>query len=90
VSGAELLLLDEPSMGLAPLLVDDVAEIVQDIRDQGVTVLLVEQNAELALSIADKGYVLETGRIAIEGDAQDLLQNEQVLQSYLGVQCAPG
>ena len=89
VSGAELLLLDEPSMGLAPLLVDDVAEIVQDIRDQGVTVLLVEQNAELALSIADRGYVLETGRIAIEGDAQDLLRNEQVLQSYLGVQCAP-
>jgi branched-chain amino acid transport system ATP-binding protein len=87
VSGARLLLLDEPSMGLAPLLVEEVADIVEDIRDQGVTVLLVEQNAELALSIADKGYVLETGRITLEGEAAELLRNDQVLESYLGIQC---
>jgi branched-chain amino acid transport system ATP-binding protein len=87
VSGAELLLLDEPSMGLAPLLVEEVAEIVERIRDQGMTILLVEQNAELALSIADKGYVLETGEITVEGEADALLRNEKVLQSYLGAQC---
>jgi branched-chain amino acid transport system ATP-binding protein len=87
VSGPDLLLLDEPSMGLAPLLVEEVAEIVEDIREQEVTVLLVEQNAELALSIADKGYVLEAGEITLEGKADALLQNDQVLRSYLGVQC---
>jgi branched-chain amino acid transport system ATP-binding protein len=85
VAGPELLLLDEPSMGLAPLLVEEVGRIIVDMRTQGITVLLVEQNAELALSISDKGYVLETGEIVLEGPSQDLLDDEQVKESYLGI-----
>jgi branched-chain amino acid transport system ATP-binding protein len=85
VSGAPLLLLDEPSMGLAPLLVEEVARFIIEIRRQGTTVLLVEQNAELALSISDRGYVLETGRIVLEGTSEELLRNKQVEESYLGV-----
>jgi branched-chain amino acid transport system ATP-binding protein len=81
----KLLLLDEPSMGLAPQLVEGVAQFITDIRSRGVTVLLVEQNAELALSISDHGYVLETGSIAFSDRPCNLLANEQVKTSYLGI-----
>ncbi len=79
-----LLLLDEPSMGLSPILVEQIFEIIREINDQGVSILLVEQNAQMALSIADRGYVLETGRITLEGNAQELLENPQVIEAYLG------
>jgi branched-chain amino acid transport system ATP-binding protein len=85
VAKPKLLLLDEPSMGLAPQLVQGVADFITTIRQKGVTVLLVEQNAELALSISDHGYVLETGQIAFEDTASHLLKNEQVQRSYLGM-----
>ncbi len=79
-----VLLLDEPSMGLAPMLVEQVFEAVLDIRRQGVAVLLVEQNAFMALQIADRGYVLETGEIVLTGPGSELLKNEEVKQAYLG------
>lgn len=80
----KLLLLDEPSMGLAPILVDEVFEIVQEINRQGTTILLVEQNAKMALSVANRGYVLQTGEIALSGTACDLLNTEEVRKVYLG------
>lgn len=80
----KLLLLDEPSMGLAPLIVEDIFRIIQNVNDEGTTVLLVEQNANLALSVADKGYVLETGRIVLSDTAANLLENEAVREAYLG------
>jgi branched-chain amino acid transport system ATP-binding protein len=79
-----LILLDEPSLGLAPKLVEEIFRIIHDIRASGATVLLVEQNANKALSIADYGYVLETGRIALEGESQQLLRNDHVRRLYLG------
>jgi branched-chain amino acid transport system ATP-binding protein len=79
-----LLLLDEPSMGLSPILVEQIFEIIREINTQGTSILLVEQNAQMALSIADRGYVLETGRVTLEGGAQELLENEQVIEAYLG------
>ena len=79
-----LLLLDEPSMGLAPVLVEQIFETVQTINRQGVTILLVEQNAAMALSIAGRGYVLETGGIVLEGRARDLADNPEVRRAYLG------
>jgi branched-chain amino acid transport system ATP-binding protein len=79
-----LLLLDEPSMGLAPIFVDRIFEIVQEISKQGTTILLVEQNALMALDAADRGYVLETGTIVLSDDAKALMQNEQVRKTYLG------
>jgi branched-chain amino acid transport system ATP-binding protein len=79
-----LLLLDEPSMGLAPVLVEQIFETVTTINKQGVTILLVEQNAAMALSIAVRGYVLETGRIALEGSAAELAVNPEVRRAYLG------
>jgi len=79
-----LLLLDEPSMGLSPLLVEQIFTIIRDINDQGVSILLVEQNAQMALSIADRGYVLETGQVVMEGPAQELLHNDMVIEAYLG------
>ncbi len=79
-----LIMLDEPSMGLAPLIVKDIFHIIARIRDEGCTVLLVEQNARSALKIANRGYVLETGRIILEGDAEDLLANREVQRAYLG------
>jgi len=85
VAKPRLLLLDEPSMGLAPQLVQEVANFIVDVRKKGVTVLLVEQNAELALSIADHGYVLETGEVAYSDAACNLLNNDQVRRSYLGM-----
>ncbi|MBN2047737.1 MAG: ABC transporter ATP-binding protein [Anaerolineaceae bacterium] len=80
----KLLLMDEPSMGLAPILVEQVFEIIRDINAKGTTVLLVEQNAQMALSIANRAYVLETGNVALEGDALELLNNPQVKELYLG------
>jgi branched-chain amino acid transport system ATP-binding protein len=79
-----LLMLDEPSMGLAPLVVKEIFAIVSRIRAEGMTVLLVEQNARSALRIADRGYVLETGRIVLQGTAEELLQNRDVQRAYLG------
>ena len=79
-----LLLLDEPSMGLAPLMVDRIFEIVKDVAKRGVTILLVEQNARLALGLATRGYVMESGVIALSGDAKSLLSNPKVREAYLG------
>jgi len=84
-----LLLLDEPSMGLAPLIVQTIFEIIKTIRDQGVTVLLVEQNAAKALQLADRGYVLETGVIVLQDSADVLLRDDRVRMAYLGEDIAP-
>ncbi|HUH20271.1 MAG TPA: ATP-binding cassette domain-containing protein, partial [Gaiellaceae bacterium] len=80
----KLLLLDEPSMGLAPIFVEKIFEIIHEINEQGTTILLVEQNALMALDSADRGYVLETGRVALADDAKALRENEQVRKAYLG------
>ncbi|NLG97403.1 MAG: ABC transporter ATP-binding protein [Chloroflexi bacterium] len=80
----KLLLLDEPSMGLSPILVEQIFEIISEINRQGTAILLVEQNAQMALSIADRGYVLETGRITLAGEAQKLLDDPLVIEAYLG------
>lgn len=79
-----LLLLDEPSMGLAPIMVEQIFDIIQDINQHGTSILLVEQNAQMALAIADQAYVLETGRIVLSGPAHELLENPVVQQAYLG------
>ena len=84
MSRPKLLLLDEPSMGLAPLLVKEIFNIIKEINAGGTTILLVEQNANMALSIADKAYVLETGRITLSGTAQELASSEEVRKAYLG------
>jgi len=84
MSRPRLLLLDEPSLGLAPLLVREIFRTIREINQGGVTVLLVEQNAHMALSIAKRGYVLETGRVRLEDQASRLLQNEEVKKAYLG------
>ena len=84
MSKPKLLMMDEPSLGLAPLVVKDIFSIIRTIRDSGVTVLLIEQNANAALKIADRGYVLETGMIALEGSGQELLSNPAVRAAYLG------
>ncbi|XOQ51881.1 MAG: ABC transporter ATP-binding protein [Succiniclasticum sp.] len=84
MSRPRLLLLDEPSMGLAPLLVQEIFNIIKEINESGTTILLVEQNAKMALSIADKAYVLETGRISLEGTGKELLNSEAVQKAYLG------
>jgi len=80
----KLLLLDEPSLGLAPIFVDSIFETIHQINEQGTTILLVEQNAQLALQYSNRGYVLETGKIALAGTSEDLLTNEQVRKAYLG------
>ena len=79
-----LLLLDEPSMGLSPLLVEQIFDIIQDINEQGTSILLVEQNAQMALAIADRAYVLETGKIVMQGTGDDLLEDKSVIEAYLG------
>ena len=79
-----LLLLDEPSMGLSPILVEQIFDIIQDINEQGTSILLVEQNAQMALAIADRAYVLETGKIAMQGTGDDLLKDPSVIEAYLG------
>lgn len=84
MSGASMMMLDEPSMGLSPLLIQEIFDIIHDLNKHGMTILLVEQNAQMALSVADRGYVLETGRIVMEGSGADLLHNERVQRAYLG------
>ena len=84
MSKPKLLMLDEPSMGLAPILVDQIFEIIQSLHQAGTTILLVEQNAQMALSVADRGYVLETGRIVNSGGGKALLEDESVKKAYLG------
>jgi branched-chain amino acid transport system ATP-binding protein len=81
----KLLILDEPSLGLAPIVVDEIFKAIQQINQEGVTVLLVEQNAPQALAISDMAYVLEEGRIALSGKGQDLLEDDHVRQLYLGI-----
>jgi branched-chain amino acid transport system ATP-binding protein len=84
MSAPRMLLLDEPSMGLSPVMVQEIARIITDIVKGGVPVVLVEQNAELALRLAQYGYVLETGTVAVEGPARDLHENDHVRRAYLG------
>ena len=84
MSRPKLLMMDEPSLGLAPLVVRDIFSIIQEINKQGVTILLIEQNANMALKIADVGYVLETGRITLTGSGKELLSNDAVRAAYLG------
>ena len=84
VTGGELLLLDEPSMGLAPIIVDEIFEVIQRLNKEGTTILLNEQNAYMALSAADRAYVLETGNIQFEGTGQELLHDQRVQDAYLG------
>lgn len=81
----KLLMLDEPSLGLAPIIVDQIFETITNVKAQGITILLNEQNANLALQRADRGYVLETGKIALNGKASELLQNSYVKKAYLGL-----
>jgi branched-chain amino acid transport system ATP-binding protein len=80
----KVILMDEPSLGLAPLMVVEITRIIDDIKNGGLTVLLVEQNASLALGLADTGYVLETGRMALQGESRELVKNEHVRKAYLG------
>jgi len=84
MSKPSLLMMDEPSMGIAPILVARIFEAVQKLRDEGMTILLVEQNARAALKLSDRGYVLETGRITLSGNSADLLQDRRVQEAYLG------
>lgn len=84
MSRPKLLMMDEPSLGLAPLIVKNIFNIIKEIHSQGVTILLIEQNANVSLKIADKGYVIETGMIKLEGSGQELLVNEEVKKAYLG------
>ncbi|MNT90020.1 High-affinity branched-chain amino acid transport ATP-binding protein LivF [compost metagenome] len=79
-----LLMLDEPSLGLAPLIVREVLQVVASLRDRGVSVLLVEQNARAALKVADRAYVLEMGAVALSGNARDLLHDQRIIDTYLG------
>jgi branched-chain amino acid transport system ATP-binding protein len=84
MSGPKLLLLDEPSLGLAPIIANKIFKTVEEINREGVTVLLVEQNARAALKLSDRGYVLENGRITLEGEGRDMMHNEQIRKTYLG------
>ena len=84
MSRPKLMMMDEPSLGLAPLVVKDIFSIIKKINQQGVTILLIEQNANMALHIADLAYVLETGRITLSGTGKELLSNEAVKKAYLG------
>ena len=83
MAGPRLLLLDEPSLGLAPLIVDKVFDLILDLKSRGLTILLVEQNAERALEIADHGYVLQTGQVVLEGTGAELVRSDLVKQAYL-------
>ena len=84
MSHPKIILMDEPSMGLSPIFVNEIFDIIQEVSKSGTTVLLVEQNAKKALSIADRAYVLETGKIVLEGQANDLLNNDSIKKAYLG------
>jgi branched-chain amino acid transport system ATP-binding protein len=83
--GPKLLMLDEPSLGLAPIVVKDMFEIISRVAKQGVSILIVEQNLMQALSVADRGYVMETGQIVMEGKAEELLANKEIQAAYLGI-----
>ena len=89
MNGPQLLLLDEPSLGLAPILVRQVFDIISQIRDEGVTVLLVEQNARMALAVADEGLVLDSGELVAAGSASDLVDNTEVEELYMGAPSLP-
>lgn len=84
MTNPKIILMDEPSMGLSPILVNEIFDIIKEIKDSGTTVLLVEQNAKMALKVADYGYVIETGRIVLEGKASELLKNDGIQKAYLG------
>ena len=84
MSQPKILLMDEPSMGLSPLLVKEIFKIVEELHDTGITILLVEQNAKMALSIADRAYVLETGHVSMTGNAKELLADDRIRKAYLG------
>ena len=84
MSKPELIIMDEPSMGLAPLIIKNIFDVIKKLRDQGKTILLVEQNAKASLNIADRGYVLETGRLVLEGTSEELLNNKDIQRAYLG------
>ncbi len=84
MSQPKLMMLDEPSMGLAPVLVEEIFDIIHNLHEAGTTILLVEQNARMALSIADRAYVIETGNVTLEGDAKELMNNDSVRKAYLG------
>ena len=84
MSRPKIIMMDEPSLGLAPLVVRDIFDIIKEINNQGVTVLLIEQNANMALKIADEAYVMETGKITMTGTGAELLANEDVRKAYLG------
>ena len=85
MSGPKLLLLDEPSLGLAPLIVEEIFRVVQNLKAQGTTVLLIEQNARAALKLADYGYLLETGEVVLSAPAEELMHHERVAEAYLGL-----
>src|SRR5699024_7549748 len=84
MSQPKLLLLDEPSMGLAPIFIREIFKMIEEIQQQGTTVLLIEQNAKMALSIANRGYVLETGEVVLSGTGQELLESPEIQKAYLG------
>ena len=84
MSNPKIILMDEPSMGLSPLLVQEVFDIIKEVNAQGITILLVEQNAKMALKVADRAYVLETGKIKLSGDAKEMMRNDEVKKAYLG------
>ena len=84
MTGGKMVLFDEPSMGLAPIIVRDIFSIIKELREEGVTILLVEQNANMALTIADRAYVMETGKITMSGDARDIKNDGNVKKAYLG------
>jgi branched-chain amino acid transport system ATP-binding protein len=85
MASPNLLMLDEPSLGLAPILVQEVGKIIRTINRDGVTLLLIEQNAQMALRLANRGYVMETGSIALEGTSQELISNDKVRKAYMGL-----
>ena len=85
MSEPSLLMLDEPSLGLAPKMVEHIFNVLVDINKRGTTILLIEQNAQIALQVADRGYVMETGKISLEGKAAELMENEHVKKAYLGL-----
>ena len=84
MSQPKIILMDEPSMGLSPIFVNEIFDIIKEVSESGTTVLLVEQNAKKALEVADRAYVLETGKIVLSGDAKDLMNDEAVKKAYLG------
>ena len=84
MSKPKVIMMDEPSLGLAPLVVQDIFKIIKEVNEEGITVLLIEQNANMALKVADKAYVLETGRITMNGTGKELLENEEIKEAYLG------